>query len=102
LDEQVLNALMRRSGATPVLLRISASFGGALQALLERALARAGAVPAGCSHLVLAVNAPGAAQAHSHDQPHRDVETHGRDLEAFAETLRRDAAAGRTIALADI
>jgi Protein of unknown function (DUF4127) len=76
--------------------------GGELDALVERALSDAGLTPCECSHLVLAVNAAGAARAPSEEQPHRDVETHGRDLDAFAEELARDAALGREIALADI
>jgi len=76
--------------------------GGELPPLLEAALEARGAVACECSHLVLAVNAPGAARAPADLQPHRDVETHDRDLETFAARLREDAAMGRTIALADI
>jgi hypothetical protein len=76
--------------------------GGALQALLDEALSRAGAVPCECSHLVLAVNAAGAAQASSEEQPHRDVETHDRDLERFVDELAQDRELGREVALADV
>jgi hypothetical protein len=88
--------------ASRVIVRASASFGGTADALVEAALAGAGLVPADCSHLVLAVNAPGAAQAPAKEQPHRDVETLARDLEAFVQTLAGDRARDRTIALADV
>ncbi len=90
------------SRAPRVLVRTSASMGGALPALVEEALSQAGVVPCECSHLVLAVNAGGAAQAPSCEQPHRDVETHGRDLEHFVEELAQDRELGREVALADV
>jgi hypothetical protein len=76
--------------------------GGLLGEHVERALGRAGVVGCECAHLVLAVNAAGAARALATEQPHRDVETHGRDLDAFAAELAHDAALGRVIAVADI
>jgi hypothetical protein len=76
--------------------------GGALPALVEDALSEVGAVSCECSHLVLAVNAAGAAQAPSCEQPHRDVETHDRDLERFVEELVQDRSLGREVALADV
>jgi len=82
-----------------VLVRTSASMGGALSGLIERALSPADLPGA---DLVLAVNAAGASPVSADHQPHRDVETHGRDLDAFVEELARDAALGRTIAIADI
>src|SRR5437879_6571118 len=88
--------------APRVIVRRSAAFGGTLDALVERALAAADVVPAGRSHLVLAVNAPGAAQAPADEQPHRDVETHGRDLDGFVRALGRDGERDRTIVLADV
>lgn len=91
---------MRR--ASRVIVRASASFGGNASLLVETALAGAGLVPADCSHLVLAVNAPGAAQVPADEQPHRDVETLARDLDAFAQALAQDHARERTIALADV
>src|SRR5947209_3691763 len=93
----------RASGAIQaVQVRASASMGGLVEGLLEEAFSRARARRCECGHLILAVNAAGAAQAPHDDEPSRDVETHERDLDAFALELAHDAALGRTIAVADI
>jgi hypothetical protein len=88
--------------ARKVIVRTSATMLGALDALIAQALEERDLAPCGCSELVLAVNAAGAAPAPCTEQPHRDVETHGRDLDAFAAALADDAARGRKVALADI
>src|SRR4051794_30752544 len=96
----------REGGAPPAsrrpLSRTSATMGGTLDALVERALEEAGLVPCECSPLVLAVNAAGAAPARCEEQPHRDVETHDRDLDVFVARLAEDASRDRAIALADV
>ena len=81
---------------------VLADEGSPLDRLVREVLEASGLVASDEAPLVLAVNAPGAAAAAVSEQPHRDVETHDRDLELFVRALEGDARAGQRIALADV
>jgi hypothetical protein len=82
--------------------RVLCDGGRPLDELVRAALSSADLVPRRRARLVLAVNAPGAATAPSDEQPHRDVETHDRDLAGFLRELEADLGVRRRVALADV